>query len=58
MVARVTQPYAERRWVPWLGREVDPGETVEVPDRDLTAYLEAGWTEHKAPAAKTKSKES
>ncbi len=42
-MARVKQPYDERRWVGWLGREVDPGETVEVPDRDLASYLESGW---------------
>ncbi|MFG3702383.1 hypothetical protein ACGF5C_31550 [Micromonospora sp. NPDC047620] len=30
--------------VPWLGRRVEPGEIVEVPDGDLPNYLEAGWT--------------
>ncbi|MGX4657103.1 hypothetical protein ACWCHM_26140 [Micromonospora sp. SCSIO 07396] len=43
-MARVKQPYDERRWVPWIGREVDPGEIVEVPDVDLPSYLEAGWS--------------
>lgn len=43
-MARVKQPYDERRWVPWLGREVDPGDIVEVPDTDLPSYLEAGWS--------------
>ncbi|MFI2577699.1 hypothetical protein ACH5AJ_36500 [Streptomyces rochei] len=43
-MARVKQPYDERRWVPWIGREVDPGEIVEVPDGDLPSYLEAGWS--------------
>ncbi|MFG1776615.1 hypothetical protein ACGFIG_09320 [Micromonospora sp. NPDC049048] len=38
------QPFGERRTVPWIGREVDPGEIVEVPDGDLPNYLEAGWT--------------
>ncbi|MFE9192058.1 hypothetical protein ACFYL6_20880 [Micromonospora sp. NPDC007208] len=42
-MARVKQPYDERRMVAWLGREVDPGEIVEVPDGDLASYLEAGW---------------
>jgi hypothetical protein len=39
----VKQPYDERRWVPWLGREVEPGEIVEVPDGDLASYLQSGW---------------
>ena len=43
-MARVKQPYDERRMVAWLGREVDPGEIVEVPDADLPSYLEAGWS--------------
>lgn len=42
-MARVKQPFDERRMVPWIGREVDPGEVVEVPDADLASYLEAGW---------------
>ncbi|MGA4726292.1 hypothetical protein ACPB67_02630 [Micromonospora taraxaci] len=42
-MARVKQPYDERRWVPGVGREVDPGETVEIPNGDLASYLEAGW---------------
>jgi hypothetical protein len=42
-VAKVKQPYEERRFVPWLGREVDPGEVVDVPEGDLPSYLEAGW---------------
>ncbi|MFE7868846.1 hypothetical protein ACFUYE_00640 [Micromonospora humida] len=51
-MARVKQPFDERRWVPWIGREVDPGEIVEVPDADLPSYLEAGWL---AAQDKTKS---
>lgn len=43
-MARVKQPYDEERYVPWLGRNVAPGEIVEVPERDLASYLEAGWT--------------
>lgn len=43
-MARVKQPYDEPRQVPWLGRMVQPGEIVEVPDGDLASYLEAGWT--------------
>lgn len=42
-MAKVRQPYGELRFVPWLGREVGPGEVVDVPDRDLPSYLEAGW---------------
>ncbi len=53
-MARVKQPYAERRYVPWIGREVDPGEVVDVPDGDLASYLEAGWT----PVDKQSKKES
>lgn len=56
-MAQVRQPYGERRMVPWLGREVDPGEVVEVPDRDLPSYLEAGWTTaDPARPAKVRSK--
>lgn len=43
-MARVKAQFEERRWVPWIGREVDPGEIVEVPDGDLPNYLEAGWS--------------
>jgi hypothetical protein len=39
----VKAQFEERRLVPWIGREVDPGEIVEVPDVDLASYLEAGW---------------
>ncbi|WP_319460087.1 hypothetical protein [Micromonospora sp. RTP1Z1] len=42
-MARVKQPFGEERFVPWIGRIVEPGETVEVPDGDLVNYLEAGW---------------
>lgn len=43
-MARVRQPYAEERRVPWLDdRMVEPGEVVAVPDADLASYLEAGW---------------
>jgi len=51
-VAKVRQPYNERRYVPWLGREVDPGQVVDVPDKDLAAYLAAGWTQDE-PARKS-----
>ncbi|MEW2442787.1 hypothetical protein [Micromonospora marina] len=43
-MARVKQPFDEPRFVPWIGRTVDPGEIVEVPDGDLVNYLEAGWS--------------
>lgn len=42
-MAKVKQPYPEERFVPWLGRNVRSGEVVDVPDRDLASYLEAGW---------------
>lgn len=42
-MAKVKQVYEETRYVPWLGREVQPGEVVDVPDVDLPGYLEAGW---------------
>lgn len=42
-MAKVKQPYGDERFVPWIGRTVQPGEVVEVPDRDLPSYLEAGW---------------
>lgn len=56
-MAKVKQPYGERRFVAWLGREVDPGEVVEVPDKDLLSYLEAGWTQD-AAQPRNKVKES
>jgi hypothetical protein len=31
--------------VPWAGREVDPGEIIDVRESELASYLEAGWTE-------------
>lgn len=40
---KVKQPYGELRFVPWIGRNVEPGEVVEVPETDLASYLEAGW---------------
>lgn len=40
---KVKQPYAEARQVPWLGRTVQPGEVVAIPDGELASYLEAGW---------------
>lgn len=42
-MARVKQPYDEERYVPWVGRTVQPGEVIEVPDGDLDSYLAAGW---------------
>lgn len=50
-MARIRQPYDERRHVPWLGRDVDPGEVVTVPDGDLASYLEAGWQPADEPTA-------
>lgn len=40
---KLRSPYPERRVVPWLGREIDPDEVVDVPDRDVPSYLAAGW---------------
>lgn len=57
-MAKVTQPYPEERFVPWLGLNVAPGETVEVPDDDLASYLEAGWTTPSAKQSKKQSEES
>ena len=42
-MAKVRQSYGETRFVPWLGRDVDDGDVVDVPDNDLPSYLEAGW---------------
>lgn len=42
-MAKVRQPYPEVRFVPWIGRDVEPGEVVGVPDDELASYLEAGW---------------
>lgn len=49
---QVRQPYGEERFVPWLGRTVQPGEVAEVPDDDLASYLEAGWTPADKPTQK------
>lgn len=54
-MAKVKQPYDQTRYVPWLRRDVDPGEVVEVPDEDLPAYVEAGWIEDKAQRVKKES---
>lgn len=51
-MARVKAQFEERRWVPWIGREVDAGEIVEVPDADLASYLEAGWSAAQDKATK------
>lgn len=42
-MAKVRQAYGEPVFVPWVGRTVDPGEEMDVPDDDLASYLEAGW---------------
>jgi hypothetical protein len=42
-MAKVKQPFGEQRWVPWLSRLVEPGETVEVPDDELESWLAGGW---------------
>lgn len=42
-MAKVRQAYGETRFVPGLGRQVEHGEVVDVPDDELAGYLEAGW---------------
>lgn len=42
-MARVKFPHDEEHFVPWIGRLVQPGEVVEIPDTDLASYVEAGW---------------
>lgn len=42
-MAKVKQVYGEVRHVPWLGRDVQPDEVVDVPEEELAGYLEAGW---------------
>jgi hypothetical protein len=42
-VAKIKQVYGEVRFVPWIGRDVEPGEVIDVPDTELASYLEAGW---------------
>jgi hypothetical protein len=51
-MARVRQPYDEPVDVPWLGRVVNPGQVVDVPDDHLPHYLAAGWTEAAADTRK------
>ena len=51
-MARVRQPYDEPVDVPWLGRVVNPGQVVDVPDEDLDSYLAAGWQPAEAGAKK------
>ena len=43
-------PFDTPREVPYLGRVVDVGETVEVPTNVVDAFFAAGWTEGEAPA--------
>lgn len=59
-MAKVKPPAAweHTHYVPWLQRDVDPGQTVDVPDEDVPSYLEGGWTEVKAAEPRTKVKES
>ncbi len=56
-MARVKFPHGEEHFVPWIGRLVQPGEIVDVPDSDLPSYVEAGWQEIKAKAGKSNSEE-
>lgn len=56
-MARVKQPYDEERFVPWVGRLVQPGEVIEVPDVDEASYLAAGWQQEKAKGGKARTSE-
>ena len=56
-MAKVKQPYEQTRFVPWIGRDVAPGEVVTVPDDDAVSYVEAGWVQVTEPKA-SKAKES
>lgn len=42
-MAKVKQPFPDARFVPWAGRNVDPGEVLDVADDELPSYLEGGW---------------
>lgn len=39
-----------------LGRPVEKGETVDVPDDHARSLIEQGWTEPKPPAKKAATK--
>ena len=56
-MARVRQPYDEPVDVPWLGRVVNPGQVVDVPDEDLDSYLAAGWQPAEAGASTAKKED-
>jgi len=43
MMAKVRQAFGETRFVPWIGRDVQDGEVLDVPDGELAGYLEGGW---------------
>lgn len=42
-MAKVKQAFPERRFVPWAGRDVDPGEVLDVADDELASWMEGGW---------------
>lgn len=59
-MAKVLPPAAweHSHYVAWLDRNVEPGQSVEVPDGDLSSYLAAGWTQEKAAQPRKNVKES
>lgn len=59
-MAKVKTPttWEHQHYVAWLERNVDPGESVDVPDDDLPSYVAAGWQEVKAAEPRNKVKES
>jgi len=40
---KVKQVFGETRYVPWVGRDVEDGEVIDVGDDELASYLEGGW---------------
>ena len=59
-MAKVKTPatWDRTHYVPWLQRDVEPGQVVDVPDHDLESYLASGWTQEKAAEPRNKVKES
>lgn len=55
-MAKVKAPehWTGAHYVPWLMRDVEPGEVVEVPDGDLPSYVEGGWEKAAEPRNKVK----
>lgn len=51
---KMRSPYDEARYVPSLGREVQPDEVAEVPADRVENFAAAGWTPVDKPAAPRK----